>query len=189
LNPKMMKMLMTTKSDRPFFSLRRPLEIEIPQLSRLQVELWQEAYESQIDLDFLKALKPTGFENGWRNNLQNKDQLRLCAEFEGEMVGFCGAGPARDKGMGAKGEMYAIYLRKKLQGRRLGKRMMVEMFQFLLDSSFDSAYVWVLESNPTCDFYKACGGELLPVRKSIHIAGKEYPECSFLFPQLQHLCK
>lgn len=183
----MMKMLMTTKSDRPSFSLRRPLEIEIPQLARLQVKLWQEAYESQMDSDFLKTLKPTGFENGWRNNLQNKDQLRLCAEFEGEMVGFCGAGPAKDKGMGAEGEIYAVYLRKKLQGRGLGKLMMAEMFQFLRNSSLESAYVWVLEGNPACDFYKACGGELLPVRKSIYIAGKEYPECSFVFPNLQHL--
>lgn len=85
------------------------------------------------------------------------DRFYLVAESDGEIVGFCTGGPARDAAEDA--EVYAIYLLKEHQGRGIGRELMRESARRFAGRGMRDLLVWVLRENAGARaFYESLGG-------------------------------
>lgn len=167
------------------FSIFPCREEHCEDLGKLHVKLWKEAYEHVFSKEFLDSLDPAKRARMWRNNLLEKKQMRLVVSHNDQLIGFCGAGPAREEGMGYRGEIYAIYLLKEYYGRGLATEMMKRMFEFLTIEGYENAYVWVLEDNPRArSFYEKCSGRLLAQTKVLELDGKSHKEVSYGFEKI-----
>ncbi len=78
------------------------------------------------------------------------------AEEDGAIVGFASCGESRD--MQGEGELYAIYALPDSWGSGAGPALMAAVVAALRTGGFDTARLWVLESNPRAQrFYEREG--------------------------------
>ena len=85
------------------------------------------------------------------------DRFYLVAESDGEIVGFCTGGPARDAAEDA--EVYAIYLLKQHQGRGIGRELLRESVRRFVERGMRNMLIWVLRENAGGRaFYERLGG-------------------------------
>lgn len=97
-------------------------------------------------------------------------------------MGFASCGPARDeKEFG--GELYAIYVDQRSQGKGIGRSLVRLVVQDLRTRGFDSMLVWVLAENPFRKFYEALGGKHVRTR-DIEIGGKTLKELGYGWKRL-----
>ena len=85
------------------------------------------------------------------------DRFYLVAESDGEIVGFCTGGPARDAAEDA--EVYAIYLLEQQQGRGIGRELLRESARRFVARGMRTMLIWVLRENAGGRaFYERLGG-------------------------------
>jgi len=83
----------------------------------------------------------------------------LVAVLDDVIVGFAAMGP---KDFSADesdvGELYAVYVLPNIQGRGVGRALMIETVRRLRSDGFGEAVLWVFEDNPrTRQFYEQTG--------------------------------
>ncbi|WP_157075956.1 GNAT family N-acetyltransferase, partial [Neobacillus fumarioli] len=74
-------------------------------------------------------------------------------------------------------ELYAIYMLKKYQRKRIGKQLMKSVVEHL-SLHYNSMLVWVLAENESLHFYEALGGKSVRTSK-ITIGNKELDEIAY----------
>lgn len=104
------------------------------------------------------------------------DQKTMVAVRDGNIVGFMGAGAARDSDFEGSGELWSLYLLRACQRKQIGYLLLCEAMKFLRKRGYQSAYAWVLAGNPTMSFYCRTGAVDTGKRKTIEIGGKPYEE-------------
>ncbi|MBO1915063.1 GNAT family N-acetyltransferase, partial [Microvirga sp. 3-52] len=77
-----------------------------------------------------------------------------------------------------KGELYAIYLLERQQGKGLGQKLFKSVVDDLKDHKLNSMLIWALEENPACLFYENLGGKKIDTTE-IEIDGQEFSEIAF----------
>ena len=130
---------------------------DIKEIARVHVNSWCEAYDGIIAKTYLESLKYTDKEIMWEQFIPRRaghGGTLVVKTSNGEVVGFCDFGPAREHEHGFDSEIYAIYLLKKLHGRGLGTELLQKTFQKLKEDGYCSTYLWVLKENPTKEFYQ-----------------------------------
>ncbi|MBB6017268.1 GNAT family N-acetyltransferase [Deinococcus radiopugnans] len=96
-------------------------------------------------------------ETSWRRTISQGLETVLVAEQDETVVAFASAGPARDHpGYGA--ELMTLYALKSVQGQGLGRALFGEMLRALSAAGFENLALWVLEANPTRQWYLRQGG-------------------------------
>ncbi|HEY4238589.1 MAG TPA: GNAT family N-acetyltransferase [Kofleriaceae bacterium] len=99
----------------------------------------------------------------------------------GDIVGFCDAGPCRERMRLGTGEIYAFYLEHHAKRHGLGTEMFEQTCVWLRGRGLTSLVIWVLENNPhACRFYEAMGGEL-GGRMSSAVGGFPVVEIAYLW--------
>ncbi len=152
-----------TNSDSNYF-IQIAQFTDIKDIARVHVNSWCETYEGIVAKTYLESLKYTDRERMWEMLIPRKKGhggTLVIKDPNGEVVGFCDFGPAREHEHGIDSEVYAIYLLKKVQGKGLGKLLLYKAFELLKDQGFRSVYLWILKDNPTKYFYEKLGGEYL----------------------------
>ncbi|MGC4015071.1 MAG: GNAT family N-acetyltransferase [Luteolibacter sp.] len=76
-----------------------------------------------------------------------EDRNLYVARDGDEMVGFISFGRGRDARKAGCGEIYAIYLRRRVWGRGIGFRLFERAVRKLKEGGIASCYLWVLDSN------------------------------------------
>lgn len=113
---------------------------------------WQETYPGLIDQDYLDRMtleKCTEIAYRWPENL-------LVALDGDQVVGFVGYGPYRDQSLPGAGEVFAIYVLKSHQGKKIGLQLMQSALDRLKD--FSTIALWVLKGNEKAiSFYERFG--------------------------------
>lgn len=134
-------------------------------IAATHISCWQEAYAGQLPQDFVEGLSST-FERRrefWRGIAAEPgpQEALLVVDEDGVVVGFAHVCPSRDAdARGTTGEVTAIYLRKAFWGRGIGRRLFAEAVERLRGFAFDTAILWVLDSNQrTRRFYEVAGWE------------------------------
>jgi GNAT superfamily N-acetyltransferase len=116
---------------------------------------WREAYAHFLPAAFLEGGlgdSPARTE-GWRRSLSPQSPARFAlVRSRGRVVGFAGAGPARDDDAPAAEELYTVYVLAELHGTGAGQAVVERV---LADRP---ASVWVFEDNPRArGFYGKLG--------------------------------
>jgi GNAT superfamily N-acetyltransferase len=102
----------------------------------------------------------------------------LVAVESERVMGFASFGPERSGDPQYRGEVYAIYVLKEAQSRRIGRWLMSAAASRLEEMGIRSALLWVLRDSPSRGFYERLGGELLRTQEA-RIGGVMLPEVAY----------
>jgi ribosomal protein S18 acetylase RimI-like enzyme len=127
-------------------------------IAAVHVATWRDAYAGLLPDGFLAGLEVTEWAGRWRDRLTAPPHgvFTLVFEADGRVRGFVSGGPSRDDFAG--GEVYAIYLDPRCQGRGAGRELLAAATRQLADAGFTDASLWVLSGNLTArGFYESQG--------------------------------
>jgi len=128
----------------PEIIVRPVRDVDAEALGRVHAQTWHETYDHLISKAALERISPRRMAELWTNWARQGDDFRMSAALDdGEIVGFVGSGPARDKDAPSLRELYFIYLLAQYQGTGLGQ----QLFDAAVNAD-ESVYLWVAEDNP-----------------------------------------
>lgn len=129
-------------------------------IAAVHVATWQSAYVGLLPDSFLQSLSVEKRTASWGKIIENPPpKSHLLVAMQGEqIVGFISVGPNRDSSSIDQGEVLAIYVDPKNQGKGIGSDLMKAGILRMKDEHFVSATLWVLEGNsPTRAWYESRG--------------------------------
>src|SRR5262245_40032839 len=122
----------------------------------LHVQVWRETYAGLMPDALLESLSPVQRAEMWRGGIARGGRgLYVCEESQ-SVVGFGLCGPQRTKTLpNYSGEVYAINILRRSQGRGLGRELMRAMVQDLASRGLTPMTLLVLATNiPARQFYQ-----------------------------------
>ncbi|MFF2631663.1 GNAT family N-acetyltransferase [Microbacterium sp. NPDC058021] len=156
----------------------RPVrDVDAEALGRVHAACWHETYDHLISKAALENVSPRRLAELWTHWAQQGPDFRMHAALDdGEIVGFVGSGPARDRDAPRSRELYFIYLLARYQGTGVGQR--------LFDAAIhpdEEAYLWVAEDNPRAHrFYQRNGFALDGAAHTEPFLGETLTEVRFV---------
>lgn len=142
-------------------SIRPAIPADVPAIAHIHVTSWRETYAGLMPDEFLERMTNDEMrarrEMSWERTISQKLETVLVAEQKGQVVAFASAGPARDH-PGFEMELMTLYALKSAQGQGLGQALFAEMMQALKADGFHNLALWVLDANPTRQWYLRQGG-------------------------------
>ena len=154
-------------------------------IARVHVDSWRTTYKGIVSDTVLQQLSYEQRAENWRRGI-GKNALYVAEDDSGNIVGFATGGKERSGNYDADGELYAIYLLKEVQGQGIGKKLTHLIARNLQDRGFGSMLVWVLDQNPSKQFYESLGGQ--PIDEAlIDIGGEEFKEIAFFWDNIDSI--
>lgn len=158
-------------------------------IAKVHVDSWRTTYIGILPDGYLANMSYEGRERAWRNNFNKRGRrefVYVAEEEKGEIVGFASGGPERSGDSPYQGELYAVYFLKNFQRQGIGRQLSLAVARRLLQTGYDSMWVWVLAQNPSRGFYEALGGEVVS-EKSIEVGGAKLAEVAYGWKDLRPL--
>ena len=156
----------------------RPVrDVDAEALGRVHAKCWHETYDHLISKAALESVSPRRLAELWTHWAVQGPEFRMSAALvEGEIVGFVGSGPARDKDAPRARELYFIYLLSAFQGTGIGQK--------LFDAAVadgEPVYLWVADDNPRAHrFYQRNGFALDGASHTEPFLGETLTEVRFV---------
>jgi ribosomal protein S18 acetylase RimI-like enzyme len=129
----------------------------------LHVQAWLETYTGLIPADFLQSLSPVQRAEMWRGWLtRGAPGVYVCEDGQA-VVGFGLCGAQRTRTLpNHRGEVYAINILRRAQGRGLGRALMQTMARSLEGRGLTPMTLLVLRENVSArQFYQRLGGRVI----------------------------
>jgi GNAT superfamily N-acetyltransferase len=133
----------------------RPVrDVDAEALGRVHATCWHETYDHLISKAALERVSAKRLAELWTHWASQGPDFRMSAALvDGDIVGFAGSGPARDRDAPRGRELYFIYLLDAWHGTGIGQ----QLFDAAIDAG-EPAYLWVAEDNPRAHrFYERNG--------------------------------
>ncbi|MFT4212599.1 MAG: GNAT family N-acetyltransferase [Microbacterium sp.] len=156
----------------------RPVrDVDAEALGRVHAQCWHETYDHLISKAALERVSPKRLAELWTHWAAQGSDFRMSAALvEGEIVGFVGSGPARDRDAPRDRELYFIYLLDAFHGTGLGQRL----FDAAIGAG-EPAYLWVADDNPRAHrFYTRNGFALDGATHTEPFLGETLTEVRFV---------
>ena len=156
----------------------RPVrDVDAEALGRVHATCWHETYDHLISTAALEAVSPRRMAELWTHwAAQGSEFKQFAALVDGEIVGFVGSGPARDKDAPRFRELYFIYLLDAWHGTGIGQRL----FDAAIGTD-EPVYLWVAEDNPRAhSFYVRNGFTLDGASHTEPFLGETLTEVRFV---------
>ncbi|HET8928223.1 MAG TPA: GNAT family N-acetyltransferase [Microbacterium sp.] len=133
----------------------RPVrDVDAVALGEVHATCWHETYDHLVSRAALKNISPKRLADLWVNwAVQGPEFKMFAALVDGEIVGFVGSGPARDKDAPRFRELYFIYLLGAYHGTGIGQ----QLFDAAVDED-EPLYLWVADDNPRAHRFYARNG-------------------------------
>jgi ribosomal protein S18 acetylase RimI-like enzyme len=152
-------------------------------LAEVHVRVWQHAYRGQLPDEFLDQMSVERRAAQWQVWLQRPlagTSVSVATEAD-KIVGFCWVGRSRDSDAGdGTGELLAIYVLPRFQGRGVGKSLMLEGLLHLKLAGFHRVTLWVLDTNSAArSFYERCGWTADGSRKTEDLGSMKITEVRY----------
>lgn len=156
----------------------RPVrDVDAEALGRVHATCWHETYDHLISKAALERISPKRLAELWTHWATQGEEFRMYAALVGgEIVGFVGSGPARDKDAPRRRELYFIYLLDAWHGTGIGQRL----FEAAVDHE-EPLYLWVADDNPRAHrFYLRNGFVLDGATHTEPFLGEQLTEVRFV---------
>jgi GNAT superfamily N-acetyltransferase len=137
-------------------AIRRGVPDDAEALAHLHLDVWDDAYTGLMPQGILdgRRAKVTERVERWVDILGQERPTWLAEDADG-LIGFSGAGPARDNDVDIDLELYALYVRAAYYGTGVG----FALFEQAVGDR--AAYLWVLAGNHRAiGFYERQGFRL-----------------------------
>ena len=169
-------------------TIRPGLPADSRAIASVHVDTWRLAYSGILGGDYLAGLSKRDWTKSWHTRLTTPGSAEfvLVAEAERRMVGFVAGGPDRESDPRYEGEIYAIYVLRRMQFRGMGRALFLAAVDSFLLRGMRSLLVWVLAANPYRRFYESLGGELVQNR-SIRVGGRRLEEVGYGWADIKPL--
>ncbi len=161
--------------------IRKANPQDVSAIAKVHVDSWRTTYKGIVADDYLAALSYEKRESAWLEILKSSPHstsVYVAESPAGAVVGFASSGPEREGDATYRGEIYCIYLLQNYQRRGIGSALWIACVDHLRGLGFTSWLVWVLKSNPACQFYQALGGRLLR-EKNIQMGNQTLLEAAY----------
>jgi GNAT superfamily N-acetyltransferase len=155
----------------------RPVrDVDAEALGRVHAACWHETYDHLISSAALENVSPKRLAELWTHWAQQGPDFQMVAALvDGEIVGFAGSGPARDRDAPRVRELYFIYLLDRFHGTGIGQKL------FDAVAADDQLYLWVAEDNPRAHrFYTRNGFTLDGATHTEPFLGETLTEVRFV---------
>jgi len=159
---------------------------DVEGISVVHVNSWRTTYKGLLPDTYLSQLSVKNKVINWNwtfKNLKRDEVTFVAINHEEQIVGFCNSGKNRDTDFEYDGEIYAIYLLEEYQGCGIGKQLIKTLIDTFTLKGYSSIIVWVLEGNPSEEFYKKLGGQLIG-QKNIKIGEDTHVELAYSWKSL-----
>ena len=162
------------------YVIRRADVADAGAIAAVHVRSWQSSYPGVLPKSFLDGLSVKKQVERWKHRIIEFEGITFVgATAEGDVVGFCDAGPNREEESRFPGEIYAIYLLDEAKRRGLGRALFVAAQEWLRQNEMAAFEVWVLASNaPARSFYERLGGRRV-AETQLSIAGQTHAEIAY----------
>lgn len=164
--------------------IRRAGNADATAIAHVQVASWRTTYAGIVPDEYLESLDEAARAKAFEAPLERGEFL--VAERDGEVVGFVAGGAIRDPVEECDAELYAIYLLAPAQRARIGADLLRELARSLRQEGFKGMSVWVLEKNPSKEFYIRTGAHYAR-SKPIEIGGAMLMEEAYVWPDLDRI--
>jgi len=156
----------------------RPVrDVDAEALGRVHAACWHQTYDHLISKAALENVSPRRLAELWTHWAAQGPEFHMFAALvQGEIVGFVGSGPARDRDAPRNRELYFIYLLEEYQGTGTGQRL----FDAPIDAD-EPVYLWVADDNPRAHrFYTRNGFALDGATHTEPFLGETLTEVRFV---------
>jgi ribosomal protein S18 acetylase RimI-like enzyme len=171
--------------------LVRPVQVsDADAIGVLHVQAWRETYTGLMPADLLQSLSPVQRAEMWRGWLTRGAPGAYVCEEAQAVVGFGLCGAQRTRTLpNHRGEVYAINILRRAQGRGLGWALMRAMARSLEERRLAPMTLQVLATNiPARQFYQRLGGCVIGEIVS-NFGGARLPELVYGWDDLSTLAK
>lgn len=150
-------------------------------LAKVHIQSWQETYKNIVPQEYLDTLPnelPERIQN-WSKTILNSQRWLWVAAIDDQIIGFVLFGLPRDENKIGYIELGAIYLLEKFKGLGIGFSLLNEGFNFISAFGYKKSYCWVIEGNPTINFYEKTGAKFSGDIKTDEIGGQQFNELAY----------
>ncbi len=157
----------------------RPVrDVDAEALGRVHATCWHETYDHLISKAALENVSARRLAELWTHWAQQGPDFNMVAALvNGEIVGFAGSGPARDRDAPRNRELYFIYLLDAWHGTGIGQRL----FDAVVPEADSELYLWVAKDNPRAHrFYTRNGFTLDGASHTEPFLGETLTEVRFV---------
>jgi L-amino acid N-acyltransferase YncA len=163
--------------------IRAAEERDAAGIAHVHIQSWRTTYAGIVPEEYLAALNEAERAGQWQEWLTGGFSV-FVAEVDGKVAGFIGGGPLREPIQAFDAELYAIYLLQPAQRQGVGRALLGKFAASLSGQGFKSMIAWVLEKNPSREFYARTGAQLV-TSKEIEVGGAALVEVAYGWPDLQ----
>lgn len=150
-------------------------------IASIFVDSWRETYAGILPTRALATMSTDQQERYWSSTIRHanlRNPVFVASAADGQLFGFCSAGPNRDRVLPQEAEIYTLYVAPGHTGQGIGTALMQSAFQFLSRAQCRSLVIWALSENPSRYFYEVMGGKRVAER--MHpLWGGAYPEVAY----------
>jgi len=157
-------------------------------IAQIHVTSWQEAYRGIIPDAVLDNLSAPHRAERWRKTmLDHPTQPTFIATIFGDPVGFVNGGARRGDILREDAEVYALYVLRRAQRRRIGTQLVEALARALQQHGFNSLCLWVAKDNgPARRFYERLGGSQT-AEKVEHRDDFDLVEVAYAWPRIDRI--
>ena len=161
--------------------IRKALPIDALGITIVNVYTWKTQYtgllpDELIDLRIREIKKNS---DSIKERIENGTNYYVALE-EDTIVGFCSFGKSREEEYKDYGEIYAIYNLEGFKGNGIGRSFFDIAIKYFKEQGFEKFIVKCLVNNPSEEFYKHMGGEIIS-KTQIEKCGFKIDENIFVF--------
>ena len=161
--------------------IRKALSIDALGITIVNVYTWKTQYtgllpDELIDLRIREIKKNS---DSIKKRIENGTNYYVALE-EDTIVGFCSFGKSREEEYKDYGEIYAIYNLEGFKENGIGRSFFDIAIKYFKEQGFEKFIVKCLVNNPSEEFYKHMGGEIIS-KTQIEKCGFKIDENIFVF--------
>lgn len=165
------------------YIIRKSEKKDCKDIAHVITVAWNETYKGIVPDEFLNNLyknEEIRAINAF-NNFDEKNNHQFVLEVDNKVVGFINVGTADDELYSNCGEIYTLYIINGYKGLGYGRKLIETGIKELKIMGYDKMIIGCLQSNPSNEFYKYMGGELIKTRifKKLKL-----PENVYLFEKI-----
>lgn len=158
---------------------------DVEQIAEVHVLGWQQGYRGLLPQPVLDELRPNQRVARWTETVDSSAWPTRgvhVAEHDGELVGFAACTRAADVDLDGSrvAEITSFYIRPTTWGRGVGRALMGAAVQTMRAGGFESATLWVLDTNSRAiAFYEQLGWRPDGATKSDSVGGMSISDARY----------